>query len=205
MEKWYQVKKVFFGSKDAKTYSFKNNSDKISHGDYALLANTKIRSKTPKKKTDKSVQNIIKKLNLTTTPTFISLTNTLNTKEGYCFQNCEQYVKTHGGKAIYGWMIWEDKKAKFIEAEFHAVIKKNGQYIDITPRIDNDEKILFVEDNTRNSGRMKEHSDSWYSWSNFKIINNKILQEAIAEQVKELPNDKNDIFPKCIHLKIKEK
>ncbi|WP_350442702.1 hypothetical protein [Proteus mirabilis] len=67
--------------------------------------------------------------------------------------------------------------------------------LSITPRYNYEDKILFVEDNIRNSGRMEEHPDSWYSWSNIKIINEYVAEMAEPLQVKELNNEDSEIIP----------
>ncbi|WP_311754779.1 hypothetical protein [Proteus terrae] len=155
---------------------------------------TKMNPKTPKK-INGSVRFLIRSLGLKTTAMYLPLTNVPNTRAGYCFNNCEVYVKENDGDAVYGWMIWEDRKKGFIEAEFHVVVKKDGQYLDITPRYNHEEKILFVEDNIRNSGRMEEHPDSWYSWTNIKIIDDYVEEMTVPLQVKELDHEDSEIIP----------
>ncbi|ENY6785229.1 hypothetical protein ACF1CY_002693 [Providencia rettgeri] len=154
----------------------------------------RINPKTPKK-INGTVRFLVRSLGLKTTPMFLPLTRISNARAGYCFNNVEDYIKEHGGEAVYGWMIWEDRKKGFIEAEFHVVVKNGSQYIDITPRYNYEDKILFVEDNTRNSGRMEEHPDSWYSWSNIKIINEYVAEMAEPLQVKELNDEDSEIIP----------
>lgn len=58
----------------------------------------------------------------------------------HCLSNCEQENINNGSEVVYGWTIWEDHKKHFVEAEFHAVIKKDGELIDITPRRDGEKK-----------------------------------------------------------------
>ncbi|WP_304168786.1 hypothetical protein [Lonsdalea britannica] len=152
----------------------------------------KITPKTPKK-ISSSVRFLVRSLGLKTTPMYLPLTKAPNTRAGYCFNNCEDYIKENGGEAIYGWMLWEDRKKGFIEAEFHAVVKKDNRYLDITPRVDYENKILFIEDNARQSGRMNSHS--WYSWSNIKIIDNCLEEMTEALQVKELNHEDSLILP----------
>jgi hypothetical protein len=54
-------------------------------------------------------------------------------------------VREHGGKRINGWMIWEADD--FDEAEFHCVWQNpDGQLVDVTPRVDREERILFLAD-----------------------------------------------------------
>jgi hypothetical protein len=69
-------------------------------------------------------------------------------------------------------MIWEDKKKRFIEAEFHAVVKQGSSLVDITPRIDGEKKILFVPDHKRIPKRKDE--STWCTWSSFKSYRGRI-------------------------------
>lgn len=154
----------------------------------------KITPKTPKK-VNGTVRFLLRSLGLKAVPTFLPLTQEPNTRAGYCFNNVEDYIKEHGGKAVYGWVIWEDRKKGFIEAEFHVIVKSGDQYIDITPRFNYEDKILFVEDNARQSGRMKDNPDSWYSWSNIKIINEYVAEMAEPLQIKELDDEDSEIIP----------
>jgi hypothetical protein len=50
---------------------------------------------------------------------------------------------------LFGWQLWEWPNV-LIEAEFHAVWHApDGRLIDVTPKTDNEEKILFVADKQR--------------------------------------------------------
>ena len=70
--------------------------------------------------------------------------------EQFCHLNCKRMMQFEDGEIIFGWVLWQDKKQKFIEAEFHSVWKtKNGTLKDITPRIDREETILFIPDKKR--------------------------------------------------------
>ncbi|EJI0325377.1 hypothetical protein ND149_000510 [Salmonella enterica] len=158
-----------------------------------MKVNTKITPKTPKK-INGSVRFLVRSLGLKTSPMFLPLTMKPNARAGYCFNNCENYVKEYGGDAVYGWMIWEDRKKGFIEAEFHAVVKKDNQYLDITPRYNHEDKILFVEDDIRLSGRMESTPDSWYSWSNIKIIDDYVAEMTRAIQIKELDHEISEVI-----------
>lgn len=42
---------------------------------------------------------------------------------------------------------------------------------------------------------MEEHPDSWYSWSNIKIINEYVAEMAEPLQVKELNDEDSEIIP----------
>lgn len=153
----------------------------------------KLKPKTPKK-INAAVKNLIKSLGLVVTPIYLPLTKTDNARAGYCFNNCEQYASENNVNVVYGWMIWEDRKSGFIEAEFHAVVKENHQYKDISPRFNSEDKILFAEDNNRDSGR--KDIDSWYSWTNIKVFNDIVKEYPMPIEIKELDDDYSEI----IHL-----
>lgn len=72
--------------------------------------------------------------------------------EGYrhddCYGNVEKHIQKNGGRIQYGWIIWEIPNI-FIEAEFHAVWVNNDGYVDITPKLNYEEKILFLLDSER--------------------------------------------------------
>ncbi|OSI10059.1 hypothetical protein [Neisseria zoodegmatis] len=62
-----------------------------------------------------------------------------------CFHNVLKHIEKHGGEMALGWAIWE-LPTLYVEAEFHAVWEKNGQYINITPKNEVQRRILFVPD-----------------------------------------------------------
>jgi hypothetical protein len=65
-----------------------------------------------------------------------------------CFTNVRKAVEEEGGTIIYGWMLWELKGA-LIEAEHHAVWEKpDGTLVDITPKRDGEQSIVFVRDDS---------------------------------------------------------
>ena len=82
-------------------------------------------------------------------PTFVEVVPYEESEYQECIQNVQNYTKKFGGKIQYGWTIWEIPK-KFIEAEFHAIwIDKNGKCLDISPKPDGEEKILFLKSNKK--------------------------------------------------------
>lgn len=70
-------------------------------------------------------------------------------EEKDCFINVERIIEKNGGRAVFGWTIWQ-VPGVFIEAEFHCVWEKEtGLMLNVTPypyRLDN---ILFLPDHTR--------------------------------------------------------
>ena len=67
----------------------------------------------------------------------------------HCYDNVKHYIENHGGEAVYGWIIWKDTDFP-LSAEHHAVWKSpSGKLYDITPRVDGEEKIVFLADPAR--------------------------------------------------------
>lgn len=90
-----------------------------------------------------------KEIDLTTTPIFVSVTPTEGSRHNRCYENVENYVKKNGGRSEDGWIIWEIPKI-YLEAEFHRVwVNNEGEHIDITPKKDGEERILFLKANER--------------------------------------------------------
>lgn len=65
-----------------------------------------------------------------------------------CFLIVRNKVTRSGGSILHGWTIAE-RPGLFIEAEFHAVWLDNvGTLLDVTPRRDRIDEILFLPDPT---------------------------------------------------------
>ena len=95
------------------------------------------------KEIKKFANQITKKPNLI----ILTIQPDINSKNGECFKNVEDYIKSNDGEIQYGWIIWETPNV-MLEAEFHAVLKlPNGNLLDITPTNDREKEILFVPDN----------------------------------------------------------
>lgn len=57
------------------------------------------------------------------------------------------WKRNPGGSVVTGWVIWQAKAARFIEAEFHSVwCDPTGVLLDVTPRKDGERFVLFVRD-----------------------------------------------------------
>lgn len=66
-----------------------------------------------------------------------------------CFSNVEMVIEQNGGRAVYGWAIWQ-VPGVYIEAEFHCIWENDaGEMLDITPYTYRTENILFLPDSTR--------------------------------------------------------
>jgi hypothetical protein len=89
-------------------------------------------------------------------------------RPGYCLSNCEAEAKRASVVIMFGWVLWELRSKSFIEAEFHAVIRRGNELQDITPRVDGERLVLFVPDRARRATRRDEHT--WDTWANHKKI-----------------------------------
>jgi hypothetical protein len=147
--------------------------------------------KTPKK-IRKGVKLLLSALKITDAkPVYLSFTHRSDTYlNSFCFKNCEDEKKKTGCEIIYGWSLWEDRKNKFFEAEFHSVIEENGVLVDITPRPKNEKYILFVTDMSRISGR--KSIDSWYSWSNLKMVDGNVVEASEELEVVQLDAESSE-------------
>lgn len=92
-----------------------------------------------------NVSKISKALKAEYDPIYVDVIPEPQTKESDCFRIVPNKIRESGGKAIFGWTIWEHKY--FIEAECHTVWEDNeGNLLDITPKQNNSQRILFIED-----------------------------------------------------------
>lgn len=124
-----------------------------------------------------SIKRFLNIASLRGIPVYLQFTDLgKNYKKGYCLNNCEREHLETDCTIIYGWMIWELKETSYVESEFHSVIESNGELIDITPRVDGEEEILFIRDDSREPRRTDKHS--WKTWSNIKSQRGKIIEHA---------------------------
>ena len=100
------------------------------------------------------------------------------TIEKYCNINCIKKQQLDGGSIQFGWVIWQDKLAKFTEAEFHAVwVDENKEFHDITPRKDCEKRIMFIPDYVRAQIIFKDSIGIGFkSYTNHKMYNGEIVE-----------------------------
>jgi len=114
------------------------------------------------------------------TPVFLPVTHISDKYiNKYCLSNCEAEHIINKHPIVFGWIIWENRQKKFIEAEFHTVIKINNSLTDITPRKDNEEYILFVPDKKRKATRISKRT--WETWTNFKSIDGFVYEKSVKK------------------------
>lgn len=98
-------------------------------------------------------------------------------RPAYCLDNCAHAANAGLGTVVYGWMIWELRRLRFIEAEFHSVISQGGQLLDITPRTDGEELILFVPDPGR-AAVFTGHG--WQTFTNINSMNGIVRSSTLS-------------------------
>jgi hypothetical protein len=82
-------------------------------------------------------------------PIFIKNISTKEQTKADCFENVKTKVQESGGKAIFGWIIWEIKGI-ILQAEFHSIWERDDEFFDITPYDRKVENILFVPTPNKN-------------------------------------------------------
>jgi hypothetical protein len=94
-----------------------------------------------------------------------------------CHLNVWVQCTKEGGAGVSGWMIAEDPKHHFVEAQYHTVWKSpSGKLIDITPRTDKEHKVLFVPDHARPiSFREQDGNIVFIIYTNCKMQFKKII------------------------------
>lgn len=74
-----------------------------------------------------------------------------------CFFNVWVQCLHAEGAAQHGWIIGQDRANQFTEAQFHAVwVSPRGDIHDVTPRQDNEKRIMFLPDYQREI-KLTEH------------------------------------------------
>jgi hypothetical protein len=103
---------------------------------------------TPKAITPRILE-LCKKLDDTQTPVFVPVKPAAGAVVNECYPNVEAHIKKNGGSIRYGWIIWEHPDV-IIEGNFHACwVDASNQIIDITPKQDREQTILFLPDSKR--------------------------------------------------------
>ncbi len=104
---------------------------------------------TTPKEINKNILEFCNLIDPTKKPLFLDLFDVDDYILGECYGTVENHIKNNGGKIQYGWIIWEIPDI-FLDAEFHAVwVNNDGEYIDITPKVDGEKRILFLPDSKK--------------------------------------------------------
>ena len=88
----------------------------------------------------------------------------------FCHLNVMHAVERFGGRRVFGWVIWELAKFKFVEGEFHSVWETpEGHLVDLTPRVDGEAEILFLRDDRRRIERVAGRDFAYANRTNGKL------------------------------------
>lgn len=129
---------------------------------------------TPKRMTGR-VGKFLRSAGLLAKPRFLLYSPRLaEARPGYCLDNCEDAKRQWSCDIVHGWMIWQLDEPDFIEAEFHAVVRLEGNLLDITPRLGGEDRILFVPDHARSA--TYNGANGWHTWTNIKSRRGSIFQ-----------------------------
>lgn len=95
------------------------------------------------------VHELVTKLTLSSEPRFVPVIPAKGASKSECFYNVPDHIAEHGGGCQFGWAIWQVANL-FVEAEFHCVwVSPEGEWVDVTPKADEETRILFVPDPVR--------------------------------------------------------
>lgn len=112
----------------------------------ALYAVISPKITTPGKPIRNQVAKFCKTISVDT-PVFLPFTSVSpDYTASFCHNNVLEQVRRAGGRRVCGWMVWDN--GKYSEAEFHSVWVADGSetMIDLTPRADREDEILFLPD-----------------------------------------------------------
>ena len=95
----------------------------------------------------------------------------------YCHFNVWCQLRHAGGEPQQGWVLAQDKQKSFAEAIFHAVWKHpDGRLLDMTPRKDNEKRLLFVPDSVRSIALAShEGSPAIHTYDNVRMLGNSFM------------------------------
>lgn len=138
---------------------------------------------TPRRVTS-SIKRFLSSLEISATPLFLRYTPISDQYQaGRALENCEVESKRSGDPIVYGWILWEDRVQAVIEAQFHAVIKRKGELINITPQPNDDDLVLFVVDKNRSAEHLED--GTWQTWCNHKAQGGNLIHAAHPIEVQD--------------------
>jgi hypothetical protein len=93
-----------------------------------------------------SILKLARQLDTTGLPAYVTVEPRADCLPNCCFDNVRRLVATLGGSIQHGWSMREQFQV-YAEAAFHAVWRSSdGNLIDVTPRADEQTRILFLPD-----------------------------------------------------------
>ena len=97
----------------------------------------------------KQILGFCNEIDASNEPLYVPVRPDVHADFNECFRNVAIHITEHSGQIKYGWIIWEEPEL-WLNAEFHAVwISSTGEFINITPKVDGESRILFLPDSKR--------------------------------------------------------
>jgi hypothetical protein len=94
----------------------------------------------------KGILKLARQIDATSAPDYVSVEPGEGCLPGRSFQNVVAIVRMQGGSVQHGWRLRE-QPAAYVEGEFIAVWRRpDGVLIDVTPRTDGLNEIIFLPD-----------------------------------------------------------
>jgi hypothetical protein len=94
----------------------------------------------------KGILKLSRHLDATATPDYVAVEPGEDCLPDSCFDNVATIVRRNGGSIQHGWRLRQEASA-YVEGRFHAVWRRHdGTLIDVTPRTDGVDEILFLPD-----------------------------------------------------------
>lgn len=95
----------------------------------------------------------------------------------YCHFNVWLQCRYAGGQPQAGWVLAQDKQKSFAEAIFHTNWRSpEGQLVDVTPRKDQEKRLLFVPDLARSIVLTShEGKPAIHTFDNVRVLGNSLM------------------------------
>lgn len=74
---------------------------------------------------------------------------------GQCWQNVQTTMQREGGSLVIGRIVWQEEHGLWFHLEAHAVWQNpEGRVVDLTPKVDGETEVVFVEDDFKHLGEV---------------------------------------------------
>lgn len=138
---------------------------------------------------DSLILGFCKTVHPTNDPIYVQVKPTPLAVHTWCYNNLFHHRKKYGGEVIMGWCIWY-AKLTHVEAESHCIWKSpKGELVDITPKPDGEQRILFIPDERNKFEGFEDHEGNWQQRT-IKSIRNPFTPLAIFDM--QIGNRRDD-------------
>ena len=112
----------------------------------STIASSKLLNATTPQTISEQVLEFCSEISIDFPPIYVPVIPHSNAELNQCFYNVRDNIEVEGGNQIFGWTIWEFPEV-YLEAECHSVWQAgSGGLLDITPKKDAENRILFLRD-----------------------------------------------------------